>query len=345
MDDGIPIGYIVLILFCICGSAYFAASETALASASRIRMMSLSENGDKRAKRVLYILDHFDQALTTILVANNILHIGCASIATLMATKLWGVSAVTAMTVVISMTLFLLAEVLPKRYAKACNERLALLISGSLLMFMKLLTPVAFVFSKLAAWISRPFEKEGAEPTVTEDELHNILETAAAEGAIDEEKTELVQNALEFSATRARDILTPWDRVVKVSVTMSELEILNLIRENVHSRLPVVDVHGSVIGMLQIRKFLKAHLKGSAPLNKIMDEPRYVSADVPIDDLLPAMSAQKTQIAVVRDHTSEVLGVVSVEDILEELVGEIYDEDDAQTAAETADAPFKAVRA
>ena len=333
MDDGSPIGSILLILLLILGSAYSSAAETALASVNRIRIMSLSDNGDRRAKRVLYILDHFDKALTTILVCNNVMHIGCASVATLMATKLWGVSAVTLTTVATTMALFLFAEMLPKRYAKACNERMALAVSGSLLFFMRVLTPVTAVFAKFSALVSKPFKKQTEEPTVTEDELYDIMETVASEGAIDEEKTELVQSALEFSDTVAQDILTPWENVVKISVAMDEEEILACIKENVHSRLPVVDVHGAVIGTLQIRKYLKAKLKKDAvQLMKVTDAPHFVSAYMPIDELLPAMSAEKTQLAIVRDDEEKVLGVVSVEDILEELVGEIYDEEDTEVA-------------
>ena len=335
MDDGSPIGYILVIVLLLTGSAYFAATEMALTSASRIRMMSLRDNGNRRAGRVLMILDQFDKALTTILIANNILQIGYATVITVLATKLWGVSALTATTIAATMVMFLLAEMIPKRFAKAYSERIALLTSGGLLFFMRLLSPVAAMFSAIAGFISKPFRKGDAEPTVTEDELYDLLETAATEGAIDEETTELVQNALEFAQTNARDILTPWNRVVKLDMTMSEAQIVETIKANIHSRLPVVDVHGELIGMLQIRKYLKAHLNGGAPLAKVMDEPRYVDAETPIDDLLPAMSEQKTQIAVVRDREGTVLGIVSVEDILEELVGEIYDEDDAEVETKT----------
>ncbi|HRX58436.1 MAG TPA: hemolysin family protein [Eubacteriales bacterium] len=330
MDDGSPIGFIVLIVFLIFASGYFSSAETAMATVNRIRIMSLSENGDKRAKRVLYILDHFDQALTTILIGNNITHIACASAATLFASKLWGVSAVTAATFVTTLVVFLFAEMIPKRFAKAVSEPYALAISGSLIFFMKVLSPVAKAFSAFGGLVGKPFRKKVEEPTVTEDELYDIIETVATEGVIDEEKTELVQSALEFSDTSANDILTPWDRVVKIRMTMTEDEILCAIKENVHSRLPVVDVHDRPIGMLQIRKYLKAYLKGgpSVPLAKVMDEPRFVSANTAIDDLLPLMSTQRTQIAIVTDDDNKVLGVVTVEDILEELVGEIYDEDD-----------------
>jgi len=336
MDDGSPIGFIVLIILLILISGYFSSAETAMATVNRIRIMSLSENGNKRAKRVLYILDHFDQALTTILIGNNITHIACASTATLFVSKLWGVSAVTAATFVTTLVVFLFAEMLPKRVAKAASEPYALLVSGSLIFFMKILSPVARVFSALGRFVGKPFRKQVEPPTVSEDELYDIIETVATEGVIDEEKTELVQSALEFSDTSAFDILTPWDQVVKVSVAMNQAQVLEAIKNNVHSRLPVVDEQNKPVGMLQIRKYLKAYLKGSVKLESIMDDCRFVSASTAIDDLLPLMSAQRTQIAIVTGDEEEILGIVSVEDILEELVGEIYDEDDTVDAGGTA---------
>ncbi|MEN6339579.1 MAG: hemolysin family protein [Clostridiaceae bacterium] len=336
MDDGSPIGFIVLIVLLILISGYFSSAETAMATVNRIRMMSLSENGNKRAKRVLYILDHFDQALTTILIGNNITHIACASAATLFVSKLWGVSAVTAATFVTTLVVFLFAEMLPKRIAKSVSEPYALAVSGSLIFLMKILSPVARMFSSLGRLVGKPFRKQADPPTVSEDELYDIIETVATEGVIDGEKTELVQSALEFSDTSAFDILTPWDNVVKISAAMSEAEVLDVIKNNIHSRLPVVDAQNKPVGMLQIRKYLKAYLKGSVHLDTIMDACRFVSANTAIDDLLPLMSAQRTQIAIVIGEEDEVLGIVSVEDILEELVGEIYDEDDRFDAGGTA---------
>ena len=333
MEDGRPIGYFISIVFLILGGAYFAGTEIALASVNRIRMMSYADNGNRRASRVLYILDHFDKALTTLLIGNNIMHIGCASIATLMATKLWGLKAVPVTTVVTTVVVFLVSEMIPKRFAKACNERFALAVSGSLIALMKIFTPVSFVFSKLSAWVSKPFKKQEEEPTVTEDELYDIIETIAAEGAIDEEKTELVQSALEFSDTFVQDVLTPWEKVVSIPVDASDETILTTIRENAHSRIPVLDKEGHPIGVLLIRKYLKAHMRGETPqISHIMESIHFVDADMPIDDLFPVMSRNKTHLSVVRDAQWKTLGIITMEDILEELVGEIYDEDDAEEA-------------
>ena len=332
MDDGSPIGYLVAILAFIIGGAYFAATEIALASVNRIRMMSYADDGNRRAKRVLYILDHFDKALTTILIGNNIMHISCASIATLMATKLWGLSYVTLTTIVTTLAVFLLAEMIPQRFAKATSERFSLAAAGSLMFFMKVLGPLAFVFSAISKFASKPFKKnQEEEPTVTEDELYDIIESIPEESGIDEEKAELMQSALEFSDTFVREVLTPWDRVVKLKLNMSGSEAMDVIKGDIHSRLPVIDDDGNPVGMVQIRKFLKARYKdASVCVNDIMDDIHFVNDDIAIDDLLTAMSNDKTHFSVVLDKDGRTIGIVTIEDILEELVGEIYDEDDKE---------------
>lgn len=332
MDDGSPIGYLVAILAFIIGGAYFAATEIALASVNRIRMMSYADDGNRRAKRVLYILDHFDKALTTILIGNNIMHISCASIATLMATKLWGLSYVTLTTIVTTLAVFLLAEMIPKRFAKTNSERFSLAVAGSLMFFMKVLGPLAFVFSAISKFASKPFKKnQEEEPTVTEDELYDIIESIPEESEIDEEKAELMQSALEFSDTFVREVLTPWDRVVKLKLNMSGSEAMDIIKGDIHSRLPVIDDDGNPVGMVQIRKFLKARYKdASVCVNDIMDDIHFVNDDIAIDDLLTAMSNDKTHFSVVLDKDGRTIGIVTIEDILEELVGEIYDEDDKE---------------
>ena len=332
MDDGSPIGYLVAILAFIIGGAYFAATEIALASVNRIRMMSYADDGNRRAKRVLYILDHFDKALTTLLIGNNIMHISCASMATLMATKLWGLSYVTLTTIVTTLAVFLLAEMIPKRFAKANSERFSLAVAGSLMFFMKVLGPLAFVFSAISKFASKPFKKnQEEEPTVTEDELYDIIESIPEESGIDEEKAELMQSALEFSDTFVREVLTPWDRVVKLKLNMSGSEAMDVIKGDIHARRPVIDDGGNPVGMVQIRKFLKARYKdASVCVNDIMDDIHFVNDDIAIDDLLTAMSNDKTHFSVVLDKDGRTIGIVTIEDILEELVGEIYDEDDKE---------------
>lgn len=334
MDDGSPIGYLIAIFALILGGGYFAATEIAFASVNRIRMMSYADDGDKRAKRVLYILDHFDKALTTLLIGNNIMHISCASIATLMATKLWGVSYVTLTTIVTTFVVFLVAEMIPKRFAKANSEKFSLAVAGSLLLFMKLLWPLAIVFSAISNFVSKPFKKNEAEaPTVSEDELYDIIESIPEESDMDEEKVELVQSALEFSDTFVREVLTPWEKVVKLELNMPGDEAMAIIKQDIHSRLPVVDENGKPVGLVQIRKFLRKRYKNAGiGIADVMDNIHFVNDDIAIDDLLTAMSNDKTHFSVVLDKNGNTIGIVTIEDILEELVGEIYDEDDKEAA-------------
>ena len=335
MDDGSPIRLFIPLLLLLILSACFAACEMALSSVSRIRMMTYADDGDRRAKRVLKILDNFDKALVTLLIGNNIAHIGSAALATYITTQLWDEGVVAYSTIVMTIVVFLFAENLPKAYAKACNEKFAMGVAGPVLFVMKLFTPLSFLFSKISGLLSRPFRANVTEePTVTEDELYDIIETIVEEGALDEDKSELMQNAIEFSERTAGDILVPWDKVLTVSLDMSAADILCVVRSCAHSRLPVTGADGSVLGVLHIRKYLKAYMAKCAVLTDIMDDAHFIRTDTPIDDLLPAMSANKTHLSIVMGLDGETLGVITVEDILEELVGEIYDEEDEKEAGQ-----------
>lgn len=330
-DSGSPITLVLFFVILMLGAVFFAAAETALSSVNRIRMMSYADDGNKRAKRVLYILDHFDKAITTILIGTNIMHIGCATLATLLVTGLWGDGAVGISTAVTTVALFFFAEMIPKTFAAESSQRVSLGVSGALVLLMRVLSPVCFLYTKLAELAKKPFKKNMEEDiTVREDELHDIIETANSEGAIDEKKTELMQSALEFQNTTVLEVLTPWDKVLTVRTDMPSGEVVRIIEDCAHSRLPVLDTDGDIVGVIQIRKYLKAYIEreGKLPLYRVMDKPQFVRADMPIDELLEKLSQSKTHVAIVRDNQKNVLGIITVEDILEELVGEIYDEDD-----------------
>lgn len=324
--------FVIYFLLLLAGGAYFAGAETALSSVSRIRMMTYADDGSKKARRVLYILDHFDEALTTILIGNNIMHIGSATLATVVATRLaWGDFGVSAASLVTTLLVFFLAEMIPKTIAKACNERFALFVAPSLRVLMKVFLPLGVAFTAIATLAKRIFRvKELEEPTVSEEELHDIIETLDEEGEIDEDTTELMQSALDFTETPVAEVFTPWEQVTYLRSTMKPAEIVSIIQETNHSRLPVVNRAGRVIGIVQIRKYLKAYLQfhENVQLQRVMDRPFFVRMGTPIDEQLAGMSASKTHIAIVRDEAENVIGILTVEDILEELVGEIYDEDD-----------------
>jgi len=334
MDEGSYIGYPIAMFLFILGGGYFAGTEISLASVNRIRMMNYADNGSKRAKRVLYVLDHFDQALTTLLIGNNIMHLSCASVATVFAQKMWGSSAVAVMSFVTTFLVFFLSEMIPKSFAKTCNERFALFCAGPLILMMKVVTPVAFIFTWLTRQLGKVFGLNAAEkePTVTEDEFKEIIEQIDESGTIDEETTDLVKNVMAFSEAKAGDILTPWDKITFLKTNMKRPQVLALHQEALYSRYPVLTTGGKLVGILQMRQYLKACAGGqkSDSILPYMNPALIVDPSMPVDDLLQKMNAVKTSLAVVAGPDQTYLGIVSVEDVLEELVGEIYDESDDQ---------------
>ncbi len=334
MDDS-PARYFIFIIVLLVLAGYFAGTEIALASVNRIRMSTRAENGDRAAKRVLYVLDHFDKALTTLLIGNNVTHAGIATLATLFTYNLFDSIetmpdyAVTVSTIIATVVVFFVGEMVPKSFAKACNESFAVFACGPLIVLMKVLTPISFLFSLFSDLVSRPFKKKAGEaPTVTEEELYDIIETYVEENDIDEETEELVQNAIEFSESTVKDVMTPWESVIKIRENTPTADVVATVKGCTHSRFPVVNDKDLVIGTLSMRAFLKQYLKNpEVTIADVMAPPVYINASTPVDDLLVTLSGKRTHIAYVRGGKS-VLGIITVEDILEELVGEIYDEEE-----------------
>ena len=327
MDDMSSWLLIAVLLLC---AAYFAAAETAYASVSRIRIKAIAEKGDRRAVKALEILDQFEKAITTILIGNNIVHLATASVATLIATRKWGLSAVAVSTVITTMVVFFAGEMLPKSIGKRYSEHIALAVASPLRFLMRVFSPISSLLALIGAGVTRLTGKD-TEVTVTEDELYDIIETMKDEGELDAEKGELVHSALVFDDITVESILTARVDVIALDVASEPEAVIQLIREQYHSRIPVY--RGSIdniIGVLQIRKYIKAYMKqGTAvELESLLDAPYFIHQSGKIDDLLREMSLRKLNMAVVTDNYGGTLGIVTVEDILEELVGEIWDEDD-----------------
>ena len=329
MDDGSRLPWIIAVLLLFC-AAFFAVAETAFASCPKSRVKAAAERGDARAKTALLILDDFDKAISTLLICTNIVHIATASIVTVAVTKLWGLSAVSVSTIVTTIVVFFAGEMLPKSIAKKYSEPLALATGPVLRFLMKIFTPL----SALLAWIGQSAAKLTPEEnpvSFTEDELYDIIEDMTEEGSLDEQQGELISSALQFGEVTVESVLTPRVDLVAVDISSSLEDILAVIKTTNHSRLPVYE--GSVdniIGVLQIRKFIKAYLRlgNNLDLRPLLDEVFFIHQSTNIDELLPVMSKRKLNMAVVTDNYGGTLGIVTVEDILEELVGEIWDEDD-----------------
>ena len=329
MDDGsrLPIFCAILFLF---GAIYFALAETGFASASRARLRLAEDKGDARAKKALYVLDHFDLAINTILVGTNIMHVSIAALVTLAVTRRWGLGAVPVSTLVTTGVVFFAGEMLPKSIAKKYSDKLALATSGALVFLMRALRPLTGLLGLIGRRVETLVPGDG-EKSVTEDELYDIIEDMTEEGSLDEEQGELISSALQFGDVTVENVLTPRVDLVALDITSSHEQILDVIRSSSHSRLPVYEGSiDNIIGVLQIRKYIKAYLREGKALDirPLLDEVFFVHQSSKIDELLPVMSKRKHNLAVVTDNYGGTLGIVTVEDIVEELVGEIWDEED-----------------
>lgn len=331
MDDASRLSLIVVILLILC-AAYFAVAETSFASVSKVRIKIRAERGEAKAIRALKVLDNFDLAITSILICTNIVHLSAASIATLAVTRMFpGVSgAVTISTFVMTLVVFFAGEMLPKSIAKKYSERLSLAVAGSLWFFMTVLKPLATLLTAIGNFAAK-LAKADPQISVTEDEIYDIIEDMTEEGSLDEERGELISSALQFAETTVESILTSRVDIVALDIDDPVNEMLGTIRSETHSRLPVYEGSiDNIIGILSIRKFIKTYLREGEKMDvrALLDEPYFIHGSTNIDGLLPVMSKKRLNMAVVTDNYGGTLGIVTVEDILEELVGEIWDEDD-----------------
>ena len=275
-------------------------------------------------------MDNFDKAITTILIGTNIVHITVAAIVTVLVTRKWGISAVTAGTLVTTAVVFFVGEMLPKSIAKKYSERFCLQTAASLRFFMALFTPISAALTAIGHAASR-LTKGDPEVSVTEDELYDIIEDMTDEGTLEPERGELMSSALQFADLTVETVLTARVDVAAINSEWDQAKVLSFIKEQRHSRLPVYEGSiDNIIGVLQIRKYIRAYLKegASVSLSALLDEAYFVPRSMKIDELLSVMSQKKLNMAVVTDSYGGTLGIVTVEDILEELVGEIWDEHD-----------------
>ncbi len=336
MDDGSRLPWIIAIIFVLL-AAFFAVTETAAASASRTRIKVALDRGDKRAANAMYALEHFDQAISTLLICTNITHIATASIVTVQVTRLWGLPYVTVSTIVTTIVMFFAGEMLPKSIAKKNSESLLLACAGTLCMLMKFFAPISALLTMIGQTAAK-LTKGDIPVSVTEEELYDLIEDMTEEGTLDESQSDLISSALQFGSVTVESILTPRVDMAAIDISMDSGEILAFVKEQRHSRLPVYEgTTDHIIGILQIRKFIKAWLRqgDQVDVRALLDEPVFVHQSTYIDNLLPAMSKGKQNVAIVTDNYGGTLGIVTVEDMLEELVGEIWDEDDVVHAPVT----------
>ncbi|MBE6109402.1 MAG: HlyC/CorC family transporter [Erysipelotrichaceae bacterium] len=331
MDDGgSNISWLLTVGILILCAMLFAMMETAFASVSRTRLKALADKGRSDAKKAINITDHFDRAITTLLICTNIVHIAAASVVTVNVTRIWGVSAVTLSTLITTLAVFFFGEMMPKSIARKYSERISLSMAGLLHFLMVILTPISAVLTWIGNAVSS-LTKGDSDVSVTEDEIYDIIEDMTEQGTLDEDQGDLISSALMFQEVSAESILTSRVDLASLDVSMSQQEILDFIKSTNHSRLPVFEgTIDHIIGILQIRKYIRTYLlEGEIKdVRDLLDEVLFVHQSAKIADLFEEMTEKKLNVAVVTDNYGGTLGIVTIEDILEELVGEIWDEDD-----------------
>ncbi|MBR5742384.1 MAG: HlyC/CorC family transporter [Clostridia bacterium] len=337
-DDSIPRSIALILL--ILSSGVFASLETAYAYVNHLHMKTLADDGDRSAARVVRILGRYDDAIVAVLIMINVLHVAASLIATLLAVDLIplpesAASAVAA--VLLTVVVFIFAEMLPKAVAKDNADRLAKFYSLPLLVLLVLLTPLELFFSlftRLAKAIMKLFSgKTAEEPTITEDEFADMVETVEEHGNLEPEETEIIKSAIEFGDAVVSDVMVPLKDVTMLDVATDQATLKETLLKSRFSRIPLYrGDRENVVGILPIRTCLWAllHEKTVDPLS-CAAEPYMTAPDKRLDVLFEDMGRSKSMMAVVIDSFGHCSGIVTLEDILEEIVGEIYDEDDPET--------------
>lgn len=322
---------IVLIVVLIAMSAFFSASETAISSVNRIRLKSMAENGSRGAARALRILKKYDKALTTILIGNNIVNIATSSIATILCIQLVGerYGSLVA-TVAVTVVVLIFGEVMPKSIAKDHAEGVCIGVSAVVTFLMIIFTPFSSLFILLKKATSRLFNKKQSV-SVTEEELIAIIDEIEDEGVLEQQESDLVRSALRFDEITADEIITPRVRIVAVDVNDSAEEVRAKFLSERYSRMPVFEKNlDNIIGIINEKDFIKAYAEKGAELSvrELIQDTIYIPSMQKISEVLRLMQKKKCHMSVVLDQHGGTLGIVSMEDLLEELVGEIWDESD-----------------
>ena len=333
MDGIVP--RCILLLILIVAGGFFAGSETAFSYANTVRFRMLADDGDRAAKRVVRIIDNFDLTIVTLLIVINIVHIWASAIATSMFIDITGSSTVGSITatVIITLAIFIFSETLPKNFAKTNCDSFCAASSAVILGFYYALFPLAWLLTAFGNLVKKVFNIHDNEPSVTEDEFSAMVEDAGEDEIFEPEETEIIKSAIEFGDTTVSEIMTPKSEVVAISVKEDEDEIKRILIEEKYSRFPVY--RGSInniVGVVRTSSALWKMITDEEGFNlrEDMVKPMFAEPDDYVSDVFERMCKRRTHFAVIRDEDERTLGIVTMEDILEEIVGEIYDEDDPE---------------
>lgn len=315
---------IAIVVIMMIFSALFSSTETAYSSVNKLRLRNYESQGNKKASRALKLANRFDDVLTAVLIGNNIVNIGTSSVATVIFCDFFGSSGAAISTAVITVLVLIFCEVLPKSYAKRNAEKIALAFSTPLSILVIVLKPLVIALNKM----SSIFKSEEA-PTVTEDELKYMIDEIEEEGIIEEQESELVKSALDFDETTVNEILIPRVKIIGVDVSDPVEEIREIFGKEMYSRMPVYEKSlDNIIGIITIKGFFKMLSEGKGDIREIIQEVPHIADTNLISEAMRFMQRSKVHLAVVTDQYGGTKGIITLEDIIEELVGEIYDEDD-----------------
>lgn len=325
---------LVILIILVAMSAFFSAAETAYTSANKIRLKSRAESGSAKAKRALGIIEKYDKTLTTILIGNNIVNIVTSSLATVMCIALFGTRGTLVSTVAVTFVVLIFGEILPKTVAKAHAENFACAVSGVMKLLMILLTPFSAFFILIQKGVSHIFRGKDTEVSMTEQELMHIIDEIEDEGVLEEQESDLVRSALVFDETVVSSIITPRVNVVAAEINTGIDDMRELFSKEEYSRIPVYEkTIDHIVGIVKHKDFFERLVSGeNFYLRDIVEETMYVPSLMKISDVMKKMQRSKMHLAVVVDQYGGTEGIVTLEDIVEELVGEIWDESDEVTA-------------
>lgn len=331
MSDSHTMNYVIIIIILVLISGFFSSTETAFSSVNKIRLRNYLKNGNKKAKKALNIIENYDNALSAILIGNNIVNIASASISTVLFTKFFGDAGIAISTIIITILVLIFGEIIPKSIAKEHPESFTLATSSILSVIMVVLYPFIKVFVGLKNIFVKIFiNKSDSQPSVTEQELKFIIQEIKEEGVLEEQEGELVQSALDFDEITVGEIFTPRVDIIAIDYDLSTENILSLFIKEKYSRIPVYkNTIDNIIGVLHERDFFTKYIKEkTVDIKSILQKTIYLPQQKKISEALKELQKQKLHMAVISDHYGGTLGIVTLEDILEELVGEIWDEAD-----------------
>ena len=322
---------LVIVIILLSASAFFSSAETALMTSNKLKMRNLAENGDKRAAKVLKVTENTDKMLSAILIGNNIVNLTASSISTALTLKIFGSKLVGIATGILTFLILVFGEITPKNVASKNAENMALVYIGVISFLVTLLTPVIFIVNTVAKFVISIFNKNGDDNNaVTEEELRAMVEYSHEEGVIENEEKKMIVNVVDFGDTVAGDIMVPRVDMVMVDEKSSYEEILQVFREERYTRIPVYEeTPDNVIGILNVKDFLLIEDKENFVMKELLREPLYTYEYKKTSALMMDMRKTGANIVIVLDEYGITAGLITLEDMLEEIVGEIRDEFDA----------------